>query len=116
MCCGLRHHLAQARRLPCRLSRGQASMDGQEFRLKSPANEYRIRLERVAGELQVENAAVAILAAEQLAPAGVAITPATVATALAEVRLPARCEIVKREPLIIGCCQDTPASASSASP
>lgn len=86
--------------LVCRLSRGQSSLEGQEFRLKTPLNEYRVRLQ-LTGAFQAENAATAILAVEQLAASGVVITPAAVSAALAELRLPARCEIVKRQPLVI---------------
>jgi len=86
--------------LVCRLSRGQSSLEGQDFRLKTPLNEYRVRLQ-LAGVFQAENAAAAILAVEQLAASGVVITPPAVTAALAELRLPARCEIVKRQPLVI---------------
>jgi folylpolyglutamate synthase/dihydropteroate synthase len=81
----------------CRLSRGRVNLDGQDFRLKTPRDEYRIHLQ-VSGSFQVENAATAVLAVEQL---GLDISPAAVASALAELRLPARCEILKRQPLVL---------------
>jgi folylpolyglutamate synthase/dihydropteroate synthase len=83
----------------CRLSRGRSDLDGQEFRLKTPANEYHATLP-VLGAFQVENAATALLAVEQLAHPPMAITPQMASTALATVRLPGRLELLKRQPQI----------------
>lgn len=84
----------------CRLARGRADLDGQDFRLRTPAAEYQARLP-VLGQFQVENAAAAILAVEQLAPLGVEITPQTARAALAEIHLPGRLEVLKHRPLVI---------------
>jgi dihydrofolate synthase/folylpolyglutamate synthase len=84
----------------CRLSRGRADLDGQEFRLKTAANEYRVTLP-VLGVFQIENAATAVLAVEQLAKPPIAITAKTVSTGFSSLRLPGRLEVLKRQPEVI---------------
>ncbi len=82
----------------CRLARGQSTLDGQEFRLKTDTGEYRLRLP-LLGAFQVENAATAVLAVEQLLPA--AFDAVQARDALAALRLPGRMEVIKRRPLVI---------------
>jgi dihydrofolate synthase/folylpolyglutamate synthase len=84
----------------CRLSRGRADLDGQEFRLKTDLAEYRLHLP-LLGAFQVENAVTAILAVEQLRSFGVELEPGQARVALDAVRLPGRMEVIKRRPLII---------------
>lgn len=84
----------------CRLAPGRADLDGQEARLRTPRAEYRLRLP-LLGRHQLENAATAVLAVENLREAGVQVDPGTVQAALAEVRWPGRLEVVKRRPLVI---------------
>lgn len=82
----------------CALRRGRADLDGQEARLRTPRAEYRLTLP-LLGSFQVENAATAVLAVEQLPD--VALTPELAHTALAGLRLPGRLEALKRRPLVL---------------
>jgi dihydrofolate synthase/folylpolyglutamate synthase len=84
----------------CQLSRGRCSLDEQEFRLRTPRSEYRLKLP-LLGRFQTENAATAVLGVEQLADHGVELTPQQAATALAAARWPGRVEVLKRAPLIV---------------
>ncbi|HZQ36907.1 MAG TPA: Mur ligase family protein, partial [Dehalococcoidia bacterium] len=84
----------------CQLARGRSGLDGQELRLRTPLADYKARLPLV-GRFQAENAATAILGMEQLIDAGVPFTPQAAAAGLAEVRWPARVEILKRSPLVV---------------
>ncbi len=84
----------------CQMSRGKSSLDGQELRLRTPTADYRLKL-ALLGRFQIENAATAILAVEQLQAAGVELTPAQAAQALAAVSWPGRLEVLKRSPLVI---------------
>ena len=84
----------------CKMAAGKADLDGQEMRLRTPAAEYRVHLP-LLGRHQLENAATALLGAEQLAGAGVALTPAQAGQALAGVRWPGRLEVLKRSPLVV---------------
>lgn len=94
----------------CQLARGKTGLDGQELRLRTPRADYRLRLPLV-GRFQAENAATAVLALEQLADAGVALTPQQVAAGLAEVRWPGRVEALKRGPLVVVDGAHSPESA-----
>lgn len=84
----------------CRMAPGRADRDGQEARLRTPRADYRLRLP-LLGRHQLENAATAVLAVENLRPAGVMVDPATVQAALAEVRWPGRLEVLKQRPLVV---------------
>jgi dihydrofolate synthase/folylpolyglutamate synthase len=86
--------------LACQLAPGKADLDGQEARLRTPRDEYRLHLP-LLGRHQLENAATAILAVEQLQDAGIELTPAVARAALAEVRWPGRMEVLKRRPLLV---------------
>ncbi len=100
--------------LECAARRGQSG-EQQQFRLRtSPpggaANDYDITLP-LAGAHQMENAIVAIRAAELFAErAGLALSPQAVRQALAEVRLPGRVEVVGRRPRVIFDAAHTPGS------
>ncbi len=85
----------------CRLARDRADIDGQEFRLRTQRAEYAGRLP-LMGRHQLENAATAIVACEELAARrGIEVTPAHVRAGLAQVSWPARLEVIKRAPLIV---------------
>ena len=84
----------------CRLSKGRADLEGQALRLRTPRAEYRLTLP-LLGYFQLENAATAILAVEQLAALGVELTPEGAASSLTSLRLPGRLEVLKREPLVL---------------
>ncbi|MFN8557627.1 MAG: folylpolyglutamate synthase/dihydrofolate synthase family protein [Dehalococcoidia bacterium] len=84
----------------CRMNPGRADMDGQEARLRTSRAEYRLRLP-LLGRHQLENAATAVLAVENLRDAGVVAPPPAVAAALAEVRWPGRLEVLRRRPVLV---------------
>jgi dihydrofolate synthase/folylpolyglutamate synthase len=85
----------------CQMTRTSVSMDGQEFRLKTPRATYAARLPLI-GRHQLDNSATAIVACEELAARrGFEITPAHVREGLAKVVWPARIEVLKRSPLVI---------------
>lgn len=73
----------------------------QEFRLRTPVATYALELP-LAGRHQMENAVVAVRAAELLAErAGFALQPAAVRTALASVRVPGRLEALGHRPRVL---------------
>lgn len=84
----------------CRLSVDKADTDSQQIRLKTPRATYQFALPLI-GRHQADNAAAAVLAVENLAPAGVQVEPSHVRAGLAEVRWPGRLEIVKRRPFVV---------------
>ena len=94
----------------CSMARGRISLDGQDLRLRTPRNEYRLSLP-LLGHFQLENAATAVLAVEALAENGVELTPEIAHAALAALRLPARMEAVKRRPLVIVDAAERPEAA-----
>jgi dihydrofolate synthase / folylpolyglutamate synthase len=88
--------------LDCRLARERSDLDGQQFRLRTEGNDYRLRMPLVGG-FQLDNAATAVLAVEaalQAGPLGHELQPATPRIGLEAVRLPGRCEVIKRRPLV----------------
>jgi dihydrofolate synthase/folylpolyglutamate synthase len=88
----------------CQLSRGQANIDGQEFRCRTARGEYRSRLP-LLGRHQLENAATAIVACEELWAAlggDAPELPKAVARGVPDVRWPARVELLRRRaPIVI---------------
>ena len=84
----------------CQLARGRSSLDEQEFRLRTPGGDYRLKLP-LLGRFQQENAVTAILAVEQLRESGVELSPQSAAASLAAVRWPGRVEVLKRSPLVV---------------
>jgi dihydrofolate synthase/folylpolyglutamate synthase len=84
----------------CALARTGHSSEGQDFRLRTPAGTYRLRLPLLGGH-QLENAATAVLAAEALDAYGVAISEGDLRAGLEAVRWPGRLEIIKRRPLVV---------------
>jgi dihydrofolate synthase/folylpolyglutamate synthase len=63
------------------------------------------------GEHQAANAAVALAAVEELRQQGLPVSDAALAAGLAEVRWPARLEVVRRRPLVVLDCAHNDASA-----
>ncbi|HEY8490919.1 MAG TPA: folylpolyglutamate synthase/dihydrofolate synthase family protein [Dehalococcoidia bacterium] len=84
----------------CAVRRDRADADGQEFRLRTPAGLYALRLP-LLGRHQVENAAAAVRAAELAGAFGPEVRPEHVREGLAEVRWPGRLEVLKRRPLLV---------------
>jgi dihydrofolate synthase/folylpolyglutamate synthase len=85
----------------CQMTRTSASAEGQEFKMKSARATYDARLP-LAGRHQLDNAATAIIACEELAArTGFELTPRHVREGLANVVWPARLEALKRAPLVI---------------
>jgi dihydrofolate synthase/folylpolyglutamate synthase len=84
----------------CRMAPGRADADCQEMRLRTPRADYRVALP-LLGRHQLENAATAILAVENLRVAGIDAPPPVVGKALTEVKWPGRLEVIKRRPLLV---------------
>jgi dihydrofolate synthase/folylpolyglutamate synthase len=85
----------------CQMTRTKASADGQECKLKTPRATYAASLP-LAGRHQLDNAATAIVACEELAARrGIEISEKHVRDGLAKVAWPGRLEVLKRKPLVI---------------
>jgi dihydrofolate synthase/folylpolyglutamate synthase len=85
----------------CQLSRTSASADGQDFKLKTARATSAAHLPLI-GRHQLDNAASAVVACEELAErAAFQLTPDAVRRGLAEIVWPARLEVLKRRPLIV---------------
>jgi len=85
----------------CQVARTAASSEGQDFRMKTERATYAARLP-LAGRHQLDNAATAVVACEELAArAGFALTPQHVRPAMANVVWPGRLEVLKRRPLVV---------------
>ena len=86
--------------LACNLRRDSFSSDGQSFRLRTPTGGYQAKLP-LLGKHQLDNAATAIVAVEQLAAAGLKVSEDAVKSGLEKVKWPARIEVIKRRPLVV---------------
>jgi dihydrofolate synthase/folylpolyglutamate synthase len=85
----------------CQMTRTSASAEGQEFRLRTPRASYAAKLP-LAGRHQLDNAATAVVACEELAQRrGFELTPQHVRAGLAAVSWPGRLEVLKRNPVVI---------------
>jgi dihydrofolate synthase/folylpolyglutamate synthase len=85
----------------CRMTRTSASAEGQEFKIQTPRATYTARLP-LAGRHQLDNAATAIVACEEVAQrCGFELTAQHVRAGLASVVWPARLEVLRRTPLVI---------------
>ncbi|MBF6600196.1 MAG: hypothetical protein IVW36_06775 [Dehalococcoidia bacterium] len=85
----------------CQVARTSATAEGQDFRLKTPRATYGAHLPLI-GRHQLDNAAAAIVACEELAArAGFELTAAHVRRGCADVVWPARLEVLKRRPLVV---------------
>lgn len=92
----------------CQVQRTSANADGQEFRLKTPRAKYDSLKLPLVGRHQMDNAATAIVAAEELAQqmAGdsgldLALTPPAVTAGLSLMKWPGRLEVLTRKPLVV---------------
>jgi dihydrofolate synthase/folylpolyglutamate synthase len=85
----------------CQIARTAATAEGQDFRLKTERATYSARLPLV-GRHQLDNAATAVVACEELARrCGFELTPAQVRAGLGGVAWPARLEVLRRRPYVI---------------
>ena len=84
----------------CNLRSDSRGTESQEFRLRTPAGGYEIKLP-LLGKHQIDNAATAVLAIESLTPNGVRVSEQAITAGLESVRWPARIEPVKQKPLVI---------------
>ena len=84
----------------CALSPKARGGDGQSFTLRTPHGTYTLRLP-LLGRHQLDNAATAVLALEALAPHGVEIAEAALRAGLADVRWPARIDVLRQRPLVV---------------
>jgi dihydrofolate synthase/folylpolyglutamate synthase len=84
----------------CALTRLGFSLEGQDFRLRTPRGTYDLRLP-LLGRHQLENAATAVLALECLPDHDLTIPEPALRRGLEEVRWPARLEIIRRRPLVV---------------
>jgi dihydrofolate synthase/folylpolyglutamate synthase len=96
----------------CNLRRDQASSEAQSFRLRTPTTGYQVKLP-LLGKHQLDNAATAVLAVEQLRPGGEKVPEEAVRTGLEAVKWPARIETIKRRPLVVVDAAHTADSARS---
>lgn len=76
------------------------SETGQAFRLNGLAGEYDIRLP-LLGEFQLQNAALAVAAAELLAEKGAKIAPKNIVAGLEGVSLPGRLQVLRSRPWLV---------------
>ncbi|HEY8173628.1 MAG TPA: Mur ligase family protein, partial [Dehalococcoidia bacterium] len=85
----------------CQMSRTAATSEHQDFKLKTARGTYAARLP-LLGRHQLDNAATAIVACEELlARADKTLDTSSVTKALGDVSWPARIEVLKRRPLLV---------------
>jgi dihydrofolate synthase/folylpolyglutamate synthase len=75
-------------------------IDSQKFHFKGLNRDYDLHIS-LAGEHQVENAAVAVVAAELLADLGAKIMPEDIIRGLAELKWYGRLQVLRREPWLV---------------
>ncbi len=96
--------------LACQMRRDGVKSDEQSFRLRTPGGGYQAKMPLI-GRHQLDNAATAVVALEQLRPAGIEVGEEAVKKGLEEARWPGRIEIIKRRPLVVVDVAHTPDSA-----
>ncbi|MBM4448047.1 MAG: bifunctional folylpolyglutamate synthase/dihydrofolate synthase [Chloroflexi bacterium] len=74
--------------------------EGQSFKLRGLKGEYSLTLP-LLGEHQLENAAIAVAAAELLAERGAKITAGTITSGIASVSWPGRLQILRQKPWVV---------------
>lgn len=85
----------------CHLNRTAASGDAQDFKIQTAEATYAARLP-LLGRHQLDNAATAIVACEEVQRAhGATLPPEAVLEGLAAVAWPGRMEVLKRAPLVV---------------
>ncbi|MSQ11255.1 MAG: bifunctional folylpolyglutamate synthase/dihydrofolate synthase [Dehalococcoidia bacterium] len=77
-----------------------STLSGQIGLVNSPAREYRVRIP-LLGKHQLENAACALAAVEELQQQGFAVPTESALTGLSRTHWPARLEVLERNPLIV---------------
>jgi dihydrofolate synthase/folylpolyglutamate synthase len=75
-------------------------LDGSEFVYRGLGSERRLKI-ALAGDHQVENAALAVLVAEVLSQSGYSVSDAAIETGLMHARWPGRFQVLGRRPLVI---------------
>jgi dihydrofolate synthase / folylpolyglutamate synthase len=91
----------------CRLARGRLSLDGQEARFRTQRADYQLHLP-VLGSFQIENLATALVTVDALAEVGVDLKTANLSGAFEPLRLPGRLELIKRSPMVLVDCGESP--------
>jgi dihydrofolate synthase/folylpolyglutamate synthase len=81
-------------------SKERADLSGQYFSVNSQAGRYQLWIP-LLGDHQLENAATAVAALEALASRGTEVSPESLKQGLAQVRWPARFQILGRQPFLI---------------
>jgi dihydrofolate synthase/folylpolyglutamate synthase len=84
----------------CSWSVSSAGLDGQDCTVQTPRSQYNFHLP-LLGRYQVENAATALLAVENLAGEGVRLEQPEAAKALGMICWPGRLEVLSRTPLVL---------------
>jgi dihydrofolate synthase/folylpolyglutamate synthase len=84
----------------CSWSGSVQTLDGQDCIVQTPRSRYSFHLP-LLGRHQLENAATALLATENLAADGLRLGPPEAAAALASVSWPGRLEVLSRTPLVL---------------
>jgi dihydrofolate synthase/folylpolyglutamate synthase len=81
-------------------SKERADLSGQYFSVNGQAGRYQLWIP-LLGDHQLENAATAVAALEALASRGTEVSPESLKQGLAQVRWPARFQILGRQPFLI---------------
>lgn len=78
-----------------------SDLEGQAFRLLTRYSEHPCLKIKLLGDFQIENAAAAVTAAEELRSRGIFISSAAIKDGLLKARWPGRLEIIHRKPFIV---------------
>jgi dihydrofolate synthase/folylpolyglutamate synthase len=78
-----------------------SNLEWQNFRLLSRYREYPYLRIKLLGDFQLENAAAAVAAAEELSYKGIFISSDAIKDGLAKARWPGRLEIMNKKPFIV---------------
>ena len=79
---------------------GDSSLEGQHLRVKGLLGEYELQMP-LLGAHQLENAATAVGALEEMRRGGYEISPAAMAEGFTNVAWPCRMEVLSRDPLVV---------------
>ena len=100
-------HVSQQRKVPlisvereCSWSKGESSLEGQEFQVSSPWGQFHLWIP-LLGRYQMENAATALAALQVLGQRGFTISSDALSQGFRSVRWPGRLEVLKRKPLLV---------------
>lgn len=78
-----------------------SGLEGQNFRLLTRYAEFPYLRIRLLGDFQLENAATAVAAVEELRSRGIFITSDVIKSGLAKARWPGRLELINKKPFIV---------------